>query len=542
VSSPSKVYAVKIYDPEDNVNARGDFDNDVACFGAIESCRYPKDGRSLIVQKVGQFPMNSDECHFLVMEKIRDKNSEADLMMELAMVGGFDEDVAKDVFAQLAYALGCVHEQHYIHRDLKADNILIESSYWQDGKKYYNIKLTDFGIARRVHPKLEVARSHLGTINMKPPEIEEHAGLYNGKAVDMWGLGVILYTMVLGEGFPGPKITVRSGGLRIPRNSNWFKKSLSSEVKNLIENLLRWEADPAGFCPRISLQACRKHPWLVQEPSDETQTASQLRRSTSHSWTSSRPVFFCQRLRVTEDECDGCFLHLPDSYEFLGHGIHDNEFVKSKCLGVATRCQRQVLSVVSMGVHVQRTQAKLILRHGDMVYYGVANTLSRARPAQKEFHTEFEGRLCRNAGVAFGLMECVEFHVRRHMDKCVIGGPEHRGNDQSLGWIRFRNNFGGLSIAILLKKDGTERFYPLATEVLHEGDTLLIPRRFMEDDYSCSPSHPNWKEPENVSSKEREDEDVFEETISKHALNFENKEHFSDIVEKKGARGAIDES
>merc|ERR1712151_375209 len=112
---------------------------------------------------------------------------------------------------------------------------------------------------------------------------------------------------------------------------------------------------PAGFCPRINLQACRKHPWLVQESSVLAPTASQVRRSTSRFWTSSRPVLFCQRLRVTEDECDGCFLHLPDDYEFLGHGIRDNVFVKSKCLGAATICQRQVLSVVSMGVHVQRT-------------------------------------------------------------------------------------------------------------------------------------------------------------------------------------------
>merc|ERR1712176_1497298 len=319
-----------------------------------------------------------------------------------------------------------------------------------------------------------------------------------------------------------------------------FQKPVSNAVKDLIINLLRWEADPAGFCPRMNLEDCRMHPWLRASDTSDPMTPSYglSRLSTNPRWKSARPLFFCQKLQVTNAECDGSFLQLASDYDSLGHGIVDSDFINSRCLGAATRCKRQVLSVVSLGVLVQRTQPKTLLRFSDTVYYGVANTLSTVRPAQKAYHPEFEGRLCRNAGVGFGLMECVEFHVPPHMHKCVIGGPNNRGNDKSLGWIQFRKNYGRLSIAVLQRADGTKCFYPLAIEILHEGDTLLIPRRFMDDDNSYPPGSPAWREPESLNEMEQEDEENFEETISKHALNFECEGHFRHIVEKKAAHGA----
>lgn len=75
-----------------------------------------------------------------------------------------------------------------LHRDIKLDNILLDG---EDG-----VKICDFGVSR-ILKKGKRIKEQCGTPAYLAPEIISDEG-YEGFSVDIWSLGVLLYTMICG--------------------------------------------------------------------------------------------------------------------------------------------------------------------------------------------------------------------------------------------------------------------------------------------------------------------------------------------------------
>ena len=102
--------------------------------------------------------------------------------------GRFTElDACRTIRAVLS-AIQYLHQHNIVHRDIKPENILYRTK-----EEDANVVLVDFGIAAHMKNDEEVLTTVCGSFGYAAPEILARRG--HGKAVDMWSLGVITYTM-----------------------------------------------------------------------------------------------------------------------------------------------------------------------------------------------------------------------------------------------------------------------------------------------------------------------------------------------------------
>ena len=115
-----------------------------------------------------------------------------ELMDRLVNNVSFDERQAAYIISQILQGLNNLHGQRIVHRDLKLENILLES---QD-KNDFRIKIADFGFARKI-PDGETEDLQCGTPIYMAPEIVK--GLPYQCEVDIWSTGVITYILLSGD-------------------------------------------------------------------------------------------------------------------------------------------------------------------------------------------------------------------------------------------------------------------------------------------------------------------------------------------------------
>lgn len=107
--------------------------------------------------------------------------------------GKFDDEVSKSFTGQILDGLEYLHKRGILHRDLKADNILVETSGV--------CKISDFGISKRTDDinMAEAYTSMQGTVFWMAPEVinSQQRG-YNSK-IDIWSVGCVVYEMWTGQ-------------------------------------------------------------------------------------------------------------------------------------------------------------------------------------------------------------------------------------------------------------------------------------------------------------------------------------------------------
>ncbi|EOA17843.1 hypothetical protein CARUB_v10006247mg [Capsella rubella] len=180
---------------------------------------------------------------YVVMEYIKS----GELFDYIIENGKVPQDKARHLFQQLISGVEYCHRNRVIHRDIKLENVLMESES--------KIKILDFGLSN-VMEDGDTLKTSCGSPNYAAPEVIS-GNPYSGPGVDVWSCGVILYALLSGylpfidEHLPSLYNTIMRGEYRIPFH-------LPSLARDLISRMLT--VDPFR---RITIPEIRRHPWFI---------------------------------------------------------------------------------------------------------------------------------------------------------------------------------------------------------------------------------------------------------------------------------------
>uniref|UniRef100_F7B5N7 Tribbles homolog 2 n=1 Tax=Ciona intestinalis TaxID=7719 RepID=F7B5N7_CIOIN len=160
------------------------------------------------------------------------------------------EVAAAPLFKQVVSAVAHVHKNNIVLRDLKLRKFIFRDM------ERTELMLESLEEACVLEDDDDNMTDRHGCPAYASPEILSCSAGYSGKASDVWSLGVMLYTLLVGR-YPFHESDPRALFVKISRGHFSLPDTLSSEARNLIRSLLK--KNPSE---RLSSQEILDHPWL----------------------------------------------------------------------------------------------------------------------------------------------------------------------------------------------------------------------------------------------------------------------------------------
>uniref|UniRef100_A0A8C6THU8 non-specific serine/threonine protein kinase n=1 Tax=Neogobius melanostomus TaxID=47308 RepID=A0A8C6THU8_9GOBI len=183
--------------------------------------------------------METERMIYLVTEYA----SGGEIFDHLVAHGRMAEKDARKKFKQIVAAVHFCHCRSIVHRDLKAENLLLDHNL--------NIKIADFGFSN-LFSRGQLLKTWCGSPPYAAPELFEGKE-YDGPKVDIWSLGVVLYVLVCGA-LPFDGSTLQNLARASPERQNAF---VIADCEYLIRHMLVLEPSR-----RLTMEQICKNKWM----------------------------------------------------------------------------------------------------------------------------------------------------------------------------------------------------------------------------------------------------------------------------------------
>ncbi|KAJ1812382.1 Calmodulin-dependent protein kinase cmk2, partial [Coemansia sp. RSA 2599] len=248
-------------------------------FGEVREALFNPDGRRVAIKVIKKSALSGDE-HMVLKEieivrhlhhpnivklldwfESKDKYylvfqlcTGGELFQKISDYGHFTEEDARRLIRCAVDSIAYLHKYNIVHRDIKPENLI-----FLDTSENTPLMLADFGIARIMRSDDEILNTMCGSFGYAAPEILLRQG--HGKAVDMWSMGVVTFSVLCGYSpfwqYEDPKSLMAA---MLSDNVEFLERfwwGISDYAKDFIRRCLR--SNPSE---RMTAEQALAHPWL----------------------------------------------------------------------------------------------------------------------------------------------------------------------------------------------------------------------------------------------------------------------------------------
>lgn len=158
--------------------------------------------------------------------------------------------IATRIFSDISKAVSYLHDNNITHRDIKLENVLLtitpEKLFALENVQSHPtplVVLSDLGLSTKFSPDAPLLTTRCGSVDYIPPELLMGEP-YDGRQIDSWALGVLLYAIMEGKLPFNPRCNRKTVSLIVKIEWFWCKhrNNLSSEwesAKRIVAGCLR---------------------------------------------------------------------------------------------------------------------------------------------------------------------------------------------------------------------------------------------------------------------------------------------------------------